>query len=104
MKAFFIFKDGKLVGSPIGYTTEKGALKSRVGCEDWYKTLRPYDKHIYGLENISKEQSKLGLWKYYSTTDHWLFQREIWSRKIWTPYVKEHYKIIEKEFDIVFKD
>ena len=74
MKAFFIFRDGKLVGSPIGYTTEKGALKSLVGCEDWYKMLRPYDKHIYGLENISAEQSKLGLWKYYSTTDHWLFQ------------------------------
>ena len=27
MKAFFIFKDGELVGSPIGYTSIKGAKK-----------------------------------------------------------------------------
>ena len=56
------------------------------------------------LKIYQKNRLNWGLWKYYSTTDHWLFQREIWSRKIWNQYVKEHYKIIEKEFDIVFKD
>lgn len=104
MKAFFIFKDGELFGSPIGYTTRNGALKSLVDSEDWHKMLKPYDKNIKGYENITEEQNKLGFWKYYQGGDCWLFQRDIWSRKIWTPYVKEHYKIIEKEFDIVFKD
>ena len=44
MKAFFIFKDGKLVGNPIGYTTIQGAQKSLVGCEDWTKLLAPYSE------------------------------------------------------------
>lgn len=69
MKAFFVFRDGELVGSPIGYTTEMGALKSLVGCEDWYKLLWPYDRNIKGYANITAEQEKLGLWKYHENTD-----------------------------------
>ena len=37
MKAFFIFKDGKVIGNPIGYTTEKGAINSLVGSKEWYE-------------------------------------------------------------------
>lgn len=104
MKAFFIFKDGKLVGNPIGYTTTQGAQKSLVGCEDWHNLLMPYQSKKKD-EELTEEEKKSGIWKKATFTDNlWLFQREVWSRKIWTPYLKEHYKIIEKEFDIVFKD
>lgn len=101
MKAFFIFKDGKLVGNPIGYTTKQGAQKSLVGCEDWHKLLAPYSK-CDAKEEIPQEMIDSGMFSRYR--DSWLLDREKWTRKIWTPYLKEHYEIVEKEFDIVFKD
>lgn len=107
MKAFFIFRDGELFGNPIGYTTEKNAKKSLVGCEDWYRLLREYD---LGNATFTKECPppsdlvQCGMREYGEYCETYLFKREVWSRKIWTPYAKEHYKIIEKEFDIIFKD
>ena len=104
MKAIFIFKDDKLVGNPIGYTTIEGAKKSLVGSDDWYKQLNRY-KSRKKEEELTEEEKTSGLWKKANFTDNlWLFQREAWSRKIWNQFVKKHYKFIEKEFDIVFKD
>ena len=103
MKAFFIFRDGKLFGNSIGYTTEKGARKALVGCEDWYRELRKYDLGN-GLQEVPQESIDMGFYEWADCVNCYLFNREVWSRKIWTPYVKEHYQIIEKEFDIVFKD
>jgi hypothetical protein len=103
MKAFFIFKDGELVGSPIGYTTEKGARKSLVGSEDWCDELYKYD-YANACPNAPQELIDMGLYEWSEYTNSYLFNREAWSRKIWNKYFNEHYKIIEKEFDIVFKD
>ena len=104
MKAIFIFKDDKLVGNPIGYTTIEGAKKSLVGSGDWHEQLDGYKSHKKE-EELTEEEKNSGIWKKAAFTDNlWLFQREVWSRKIWNQYVKEHYKFIEKEFDIVFKD
>ena len=104
MKAIFIFKDDKLVGNPIGYTTIDGAKKSLVGSDDWHEQLDGYESHKKE-EELTEEEKNSGIWKKATFTDNlWLFQREVWSRKIWNQYVKEHYKFIEKEFDIVFKD
>ena len=103
MKAFFIFRDGELFGNPIGYTTEKGARKALVGCEDWHRELDRY--YIgNGETEVPQESIDMGFYKWGKYVNCYLFDREVWSRKIWTPYVKEHYQIIEKEFDIVFKD
>ena len=103
MKAFFIYKDGELVGNPIGYTTKNGALKSLVDTTDWYKCKDPYN-HFYLNEDMPEEYKTNGLYEQTHDKRGWLFKRENWSRKIWTPYVKEHYNIVEKEFEIVFKD
>jgi len=103
MKAFFIFKDGKLVGNPIGYTTTQGAQKSLVGCEDWAKLLAPYSE-CNAKKDIPQEMIDSGIFRRSYDGECWLLEREKWTRKVWTPYLKEHYKIIEKEFDIVFKD
>ena len=103
MKAFFIFKDGELVGSPIGYTTDKGAKKSLVGTDDYMDMLHKYD-YANAEESAPQELIDMGMYVWYSSINVYLFNREVWSRKIWTKYLDEHYKIIEKEFDIVFKD
>ena len=55
MKAFFIYRDGKPYGSPTGYTTEKGAKKSLVGCQDWYKVMRPY-RSVFKKGEIFNQQ------------------------------------------------
>lgn len=104
MKAIFIFKDGKLIGNPIGYTTIKGAQKSLIGSDDWYEQIKDYQSNRKE-EELTEEEKTSGIWKKATFNDNlWLFQREVWSRKIWNQFVKEHYKFIEKEFDIVFKD
>ena len=101
MKAFFIFKDGELVGNPIGYTTIQGAKNSLVGSEDWHNLLRPYELK---RGELTEEEQKSGIWRQSMFGEGWLFSRDGWCRKVWSPYVKEHYKFIEKEFDIVFKE
>lgn len=102
MKAIFIYKDGELFGSPIGYTTVKGAQKALVGTEDWYKIIQKYEY------KVTEETIKLGIHKYWEGskegTSCYLFQREVWSKKIWNPYVAEHYQFLEKEYEIVIKD
>lgn len=103
MKAFFIFKDGEVVGSPIGYTTELGAKKALVGTKEWYTELWKYDKGN-GKKTVPQESIDLGLYKWSESVQCYLFDRTVWSRKIWNKYVEEHYKIVEKEFDVVFKD
>ena len=103
MKAFFIFKDGELVGSPIGYTTDKGAKKSLVGTDDYMDMLHKYD-YANAEESAPQELIDMGMYVWYSSINVYLFNRDVWTRKIWNKYLDEHYKIIEKEFDIVFKD
>lgn len=103
MKAFFIYRDGVLTGNPIGYTTENGAIKSLVGCEDWHKCRNNY-RHFYSNEDMPEEYKTNGLYKEMFDKSGWLLNNGKWSKVIWTPYLKEHYNIVEKEFDIVFKE
>lgn len=100
MKAFFIYRDGELFGSPIGYTTLKGAQKSLVGTEDWYRELYKYN---HPNKKLKEDAIKLGIFEWHDGYGY-MFKREVWSRKIWQKYVKKHYEIKEKEFEIVFKD
>lgn len=98
MKAFFIYRDGKEFGRPTGYTTEKGAKKSLVGCDDWYNLLMPYQL-LNTKKEISEEMKATGLFEWSKYTNCWFFDRRVWSRKIWAPFVKEHYQIIEQDYD-----
>jgi hypothetical protein len=34
----------------------------------------------------------------------WFASSAAWEKKVWKPYVKEHYEIREREYEIVFKD
>lgn len=99
MKAYFIYRDGKPFGSIIGYTTEKGARRALVGCEDWNRELRKYDLGN-GHKEVPQESIDLGFYEWHECVQCYLFRRDIWSRKIWQKYLKEHYEIKEKEFDI----
>ena len=99
MKAYFIYRDGKSYGSPVGYTTEKGAKKSLVGSEDWHRELHKYDLG-YAVENPPQESIDLGIYVWYQPNNYYVFKREVWSRKIWQKYLKEHYEIKEQEFEI----
>lgn len=99
MKAFFIYRDGKKFGNPTGYTTEKGARKSLVGCEDWYKLLMPFQLSN-AKEELNPKMKATGVFKWSEYVNCWLLDRNLWSRKIWAPYVKEHYQIIEQEYNV----
>lgn len=101
MKAWFIFYDGVLVGNPIGYTTAKGARKSLVGSKTWYAVLRQYG----GGHMTSKPSAdQIACFDYDDEDNMWIFNRERWTRDVWSKYVEDHYKIVEKEFDIIFRD
>ena len=102
MKAFFIYRDGKKFGNPTGYTTVKGAKKSLVGCDDWHRLLIPYER-LNARKEISEEMKATGFFEWSEYTHSWLFDRRVWSIKIWAPYVKEHYQIIEQDYDIDVK-
>lgn len=102
MKAYFIFKDGELVGSPVGYTSIKGAKKSIVGTDDYMDMLHKYDQGP--VNKAPQELIDMGIYVWYSSISSYLFNRDIWNRKIWNKYFDEHYKIEEKEFEIIFKD
>lgn len=98
-KAIFIYRDGKLVGNATGYTTEKGARKSLVGCGDWYKVMKPYETY-YEKDDIPVEYKDMGIYEWSEYTNCWIFRREVWSRKVWNEYVKKHYRFVEKEYNI----
>lgn len=103
LKAYFIFRDGKVFGSPVGYTTIQGAKKALVGCEDYLNILYKYDLGN-GRTSVPQEFIDLGLYVWSDYVKSYLFNREVWTRKIWNKYRDEHYEITEKEFDIIFKD
>ena len=101
-KAFFIYRNGKPCGNPTGYTTEKGAKKSLVGCDDWYRLLKKYE--YISDEEITDEMKECGMYYWSEYVNEWMLDRKVWSRKIWAPYVKEHYQIIEQDYNIKVKN
>lgn len=101
MKAWFIFKDGNMIGYPVGYTTKKRAFKSLEKTDDWKKLREDYPEFISN-ENISNTQKNSGC--YINIGTGYVFNSKVWNEKIWEPFVQENYQIVEKEFDIVFKE
>lgn len=101
MKAWFIFKDGNIIGYPVGYTTKKRAFKSLEKTDDWKKLREDYPDFISN-ENITNKQKNSGC--YINTGTGYFFNSKVWNEKIWEPFVQENYQIVEKEFDIVFKE
>lgn len=101
MKAWFIFKDGKLIGYPVGYASKKRALNSLKKTDDWTKLREDYPDFISN-ENISNKQKNSGF--YINIGTGYIFNNKVWYEKIWEPFVQENYQIVEKEFDIVFKE
>lgn len=101
MKAYFIFKDGELVGSPVGYTSIKGAKKSLVRTDDYMDMLRKYDQGP--VNKAPQELIDMGIYVWYNSISSYLFNRDVWNRKIWNKHFNKHYKIEEKEFEIIFK-
>lgn len=98
MKKWFIFKDGKPYGNEVGYTTEKGARKSLVGCAEWINELAKYP--YYEKDAIPEDIKNLGIYEWGEYVNCWLLDRRKWSIKVWNPYVKEHYEFKEMECKI----
>lgn len=103
MKAFFIFKDGELFGSPIGYTRESGAKKALTAIPEYHELMKGY-KEIIPASKMTDELKKGGMYEYSVYQDCYLLKKNTWTTKVWNPFVKENYQILEKEFEIVFKD
>lgn len=107
MKAYFIFKDGELVGSPIGYKTEDEAqidIDKSDEYKELYKKYKILDSGFIGDNNPFFEKCLgTGCYRFNPKLGWYQFDKEIWKNKIWIPYVNEHFKIIEKEFEIIFK-
>ncbi len=106
MKAYFIFKDGELVGSPIGYTTCAGAQEYlRVSVEYQDLVRKYYRGTIIKPDHPEFEKLvDLGVYKYNKCLQSYCWSKAVWSKKFWQPYFQEHFKIEEKEFEIVFKN
>ena len=100
MKHWFIYRDGKLIGNPTGYTTLQGAKKSLVGCSDWYKVMRPYQTAFTDDNIPQREWIDMGIYEWSEYANCYLFKREVWSRKVWNEYLKEHYEFVEREYTI----
>lgn len=101
MKAWFVFRDGVVYGSQVGYSTREGAVKSLRFNDDYNKLIKSYGDY---LRNDPPEKNKEFYFKYDTDDPYWHLNRTKWSKKIWQKYVKDHYKILEKEFEIVFKN
>lgn len=110
MKAWFIIKDGKIINSITGYTSEEGALKSlaKLSNPDYNNLVKNIYPHRIDSK-ISNEKKK-----YYNQCFDYdgnkVFIRNVtddsteFRKNVIYPYLKEYYQIVEKEFEIVFKN
>ena len=111
MKAWFIFKDGEVVGNPLGYKNKKAAkIYIDINNEDHLRLIKEtYAKYgqYQGLEDIPDNLKEGSFFARNFSIEYgfqWFISPQIWETIVWEPYVKEHYKIEEREFDIVFRD
>lgn len=119
MKAWFVMKDGEVVGNPLGYKNERTAKKYIHDCDDHSDKWFEYSQVTYGkyngAEDIPEELKESGILVYqYSMpsffgmhpllSEGWYVSYHVWEKNVWRPYVKEHYEIREREYEIVFKD
>lgn len=104
MKAWFIFKNGEPIGNITGYTNENGAIKALNRTDD-YKNLRVKYPFFIPKEKMTEELKNTGIYYeggYYK--EAYICSNKDWVEKIWEPFVKQNIQIIEKEFEIVFKN
>ena len=105
-------KDGEVVGNPLGYKSERSAKKYIRDCDDHFEHWDKYITVTYGeyngADNIPEELKKSGIFvqKFSDYLDRWgwFASSAAWEKNVWRPYVKEHYEIREREYEIVFKD
>jgi hypothetical protein len=118
MKAWFVMKDGEVVGNPLGYKSERSAKKYIYNCDDrsdkWFEYSQVTYGKYYGAEDIPEGLKESGIFAYqYSmpsfmgltpTRGGWFVSYPVWEKNVWKPYVQEHYEIREREYEIVFKN
>ena len=117
MKKWFVMKDGKVVGNPLGYKSEKIAKQYIHDCEDraekWFEYSQVKYGKYNGAEDLPEELKESGIFAYrYSltgsigkpTTEGWFVSYPAWEKNVWKPYVKEHYEVRERNYRIVFDD
>lgn len=113
MKKWFVMKDGEVVGNPLGYKSEKLAKKYIHDCDDRFDKWFEYSQVTYGkyngAEDIPEELKENGIFTYQHSisglySEGWYVSYLAWEKNVWKPYVKEHYEIREREYEIVFKD
>ena len=114
MKAWFVMKDGEVVGNPLGYKSERSAKKYIYNCDDrsdkWFEYSQVKYGKYYGAEDIPEDLKESGIFAYLHSTigslgkPRWFVSYPVWEKNVWKPYVKEHYEIREREYEIVFKD
>lgn len=98
MKNYFIFKkeDNTIVGNHFGYFTKEAAV-------DDFKLYYFRDLNIpYFLVNKPTNEQSI----YYTKLklDKWKFDFDKWTEHIFNPFFESNYKVIKREFKIVFTD
>lgn len=110
MKAWFILKDGNIVNNLTGYNSEEGAMNSLMKLTNplYYKLINElYSYRCYGEISDDKKKyynectDRKGDKVYIKRVDN---DRIVFKRDVVYPYLKEHYQIVEKEFEITFQD
>jgi hypothetical protein len=119
MKAWFVMKDGEVVGNPLGYKDERRAKNYIDYCDDHSDKWFEYSQVKYGKYNGAKEipeelkESRIfvhqcSLPSFFGMhpllSEGWYVSYPFWEMNVWEPYAKEHYEVREREYEIVFKN
>ena len=103
MKAWFIIKNGEIIGNPTGYETEKKARKGAEKTKDYKKLTKKYPLLI-NKEKLIDELKNSKVYQKGCSKDWYVLIHEKWYKNVWKTFVKENYQFEQKEFDIVFKN
>ena len=100
IEAYFIFKkeNNKIVGNHFGYFTKEAAV-------DDFKLHYFRDLNIpYFLVNKPTNEQSIYYTKLKTKLDKWKFDFDKWTEHIFNPFFESNYKVIKREFKIVFTD
>ena len=100
MKAYFVFskKDNSIIGNHFGYFTKEAAVND-------FKLHYFRDLNIpYFLVNKPTNEQSTYYTKLKTKLDKWKFDFDKWTEHIFNPFFESNYKVIKREFKIVFTD
>ena len=100
MGAYFIFdkETNKVVGNHLGYFTKDAAV-------DDFKFHYFRDLNIpYFLVNKPTNEQSIYYSKLKTKLDKWKIDFDKWTEHIFNPFFESNYKVIKREFKIVFTD